>query len=163
MGDRNEFRGAAYEPRLDRARLSLQIERIRAWALARDWFTLREASESLERLYPGTFFPEASASAQIRNLEKPGAGRLRCKKQKRRRAGVRGPGAGIFEYRLRPVPEQSWLQLGLFVGKQSEQPRAAVPVDAGSDVDDGSGRKRFFREARRIAGLDVNSDHRDRL
>jgi hypothetical protein len=157
------FSGVGYDPKLDGVRLTLQIGRIRAWALAREWFTLREARESLERLYPGTFFPESSTSAQIRNLEKPAAGRLRCKKEKRRRAGVRGPGAGIFEYRLRPAPGQPWLQLGLFVEKQSERVRPAEPADAGNDDDDGSGRERFFREARRIAGLDVNSDHGDRL
>jgi hypothetical protein len=151
VGDRNEFRGAAYEPQLDRARLSLQIERIRAWALARNWFTLREASESLERLYPGTFFPEASLSAQVRNLEKPGAGPLRCKKQKRRRAGVRGPGAGIFEYRLRPIPEQPWLQLRLFVAKPGERRSPSTHIDAGSEPDDEQGRENFFREARRLA------------
>jgi hypothetical protein len=129
----------------------LQVDRIRAWALAHDWFTLREASESLERLYRGTFFPESSLSAQIRNLEKPAAGRLRCKKQKRRRAGVRGPGAGIFEYRLRPVPEQPWLQLRLFVEKPAERPSPAAHIDADSEPDDGQGRENFFREARRLA------------
>jgi hypothetical protein len=145
---RKAFSGVDYVAGLDGSRLSLQVERIRAWAITRDWFTLREASVSLERLYPGTFFPESSLSAQIRNLEKPAAGRLRCKKQKRRRAGVRGPGAGIFEYRLRP---QSWLQLGLFAEKQSERPRPAV--DAGGEPDDGTGREEFLRQARRIAGL----------
>jgi hypothetical protein len=89
----------------DRARLAAQIERIRAWALARDWFTLREASEDLERLYAPTLFPESSLSAQLRNLEKPSAGRLRCKKEKRRRGGAHGAGSGVWEYRLRATPE----------------------------------------------------------
>src|ERR1700728_5468658 len=157
MGDkfdsRQTIRGAAYDPKVDAARLSLQIERIRACALAQDWFTLREASEGLERLYPGTFFPESSTSAQIRNLEKSGAGPLRCKKEKRRRAGARGAGTGLFEYRLRPDPQQPWLQLRLFVEKHSEPPRPAVPVGAGGEPDDGTGREEFFRQARRIAGL----------
>jgi len=127
------FSGAAYEPKLDRARLTLQIERIRAWGLARGWFTLREASADLERLYAPTLFPESSLSAQLRNLEKSAAGRLRCKKEKRRRAGARGPGAGIFEYRIRPEPQRPWLQLGLFVEKLRESAPNAVHVDAGSE------------------------------
>ena len=100
---RGTFSGAAYVPRLDRARLFHQIERIRAFALARDWFTLREAREELERLYSPVIFPEASLSAQLRNLEKPAAGRLRCKKEKRRRTGA---GKGVWEYRLRAVPAE---------------------------------------------------------
>lgn len=88
----------------DRARLSAQISRIRAWVLARQWFTLREAREDLEQLYAPTIFPESSISAQLRNLEKAGAGRLRCKKEKRRRKGARN--AGVWEYRLRALPAQ---------------------------------------------------------
>ena len=88
----------------DRARLSAQIERIRAWAFAREWFTLRQARVDLEQLYAPTLFPESSISAQLRNLEKPGAGRLRCKKQKRRRKGTRG--SGVWEYRLRVLPAE---------------------------------------------------------
>ena len=97
------FAGEFAGPR-DRARLSAQIERIRAWALSREWFTLRQAREDLEQLYAPTLFPESSISAQLRNLEKPGAGRLRCKKEKRRRKGTRG--AGVWEYRLRVLPAQ---------------------------------------------------------
>jgi hypothetical protein len=96
------FRGPFAGGPRDRARLSGQIKRIRAFALARDWFTLREAREELERLYFPVRFPEASLSAQLRNLEKPAAGRLRCKKEKRSRTGA---GRGVWEYRLRAVPE----------------------------------------------------------
>jgi hypothetical protein len=92
------FRGPTAGPR-DRARLSAQIERIRAWALTREWFTLREARIELERLFDATIFPESSISAQLRNLAKPSAGRLRCKKEKRPRGG------GVWEYRLRATPE----------------------------------------------------------
>lgn len=99
------FGGQFAGPR-DRARLSVQIERIRAWALARDWFTLREARENLEQLYAPTLFPESSLSAQVRNLSKPGAGRLRCKKEKRRRQGAHGAGSGVWEYRLRAIPAE---------------------------------------------------------
>jgi len=147
------FAGAGYDPQFDRARLTLQIERIRAWSLSRDWFTLREARVDLERLYAPTLFPESSLSAQLRNLEKPAAGPLRCKKQRRRRAGARGQGAGIFEYRIRPEPQRPWLQLRLFVEEQSERQSYAARVDADSEPDDGRGRDEFLREARRIAGL----------
>jgi hypothetical protein len=88
---RGQFAGAR-----DRARLSVQIERIRAWALARDWFTVRAAREDLER--------PASCSRRIRSarncdiLGKPSAGRLRCEKEKRHRGG------GVWEYRLRAIP-----------------------------------------------------------
>jgi hypothetical protein len=149
--DLGTFAGAGYDPNLDHERLELQIGRIRSWALAREWFTLREASEDLERLYAPTLFPESSLSAQLRNLEKPASGRLRCKKQKRRREGARGPGAGIFEYRIRPEPQRPWLQLRLFVEKQGESAHAAARVDACSEPDDGRGCEEFFREARRIA------------
>ena len=107
MSRQNEsriFRGRFAGSR-DRARLSAQIEQIRAFALARGWFTLRDAREDLERLFAPTLFPEGSISAQLRNLEKPAAGRLRCKKEKRRRAGARGAGSGVWEYRLRATPE----------------------------------------------------------
>jgi len=82
----------------DRARLSTQLERIRAWALARDWFTVRQCRESLEQLYAPTLFPENSIATQMRNLEKSSAGTLRCRKEKRRRPG------GLWEYRLHAIP-----------------------------------------------------------
>jgi hypothetical protein len=145
--------GAEYDSRLDGERLSLQIERIRTWALRRQWFTLREAREDLERLYAPTLFPEGSLSAQLRNLEKPGAGQLRCQKEKRRRAGVWGPGAGIFEYRLRPEPQGP--QLALFIEpaekKTDRAPAARMPSRSAGDFDDATGRELFFREARRLA------------
>jgi hypothetical protein len=139
------FAGAAYDPRLDRARLTVQVERIRAWALARDFFTLREAREALERLYAPTFFPEGSISAQLRNLEKPEAGRLRCKKEKRRRAGI----SAVWEYRLRR-PAQ--LELLGEKNDQAQQAVRATPNDPGSEPDDGRGREEFFQAARRIVG-----------
>ena len=130
------FRGAAYTPSLDRARLTLQIERIRAWALARDWFTLREARVDLERLYAPTIFPESSLSAQLRNLKKfPLSYRL----LKRRRA--RGP---VWEYKvLLPVQTER-------AETAHERAPDAIRADAGSEPDD-TGREEFLREARRIA------------
>jgi len=85
----------------DRARLSAQIEQIRAWALRVDWFTLRDAREQLERLYAPSIFLDGSISAQLRNLKKRSAGRLRSDVQKRRRDGARNRRGGIWEYRVR--------------------------------------------------------------
>jgi hypothetical protein len=138
------FRGAAYVPSLDRARLALQVERVRVFMLRGEWRTLREIKTALEDLHAPAVFPESSISAQLRNLKKPG---YSYRLLKRRRAGVHGPGAGIWEYRLLPPGPQP--QLGLFGEQQGE--RAAIRVDAGSEPDDGRGREEFLREARRIA------------
>ena len=89
----------------DRKRLSTQIERIRAWALARDSSRCAQRARISRQLSP-ILFPESSISAQLRNLEKTGAGRLRCKKEKRRRKGVPGAGSGVWEYRLRAMPAE---------------------------------------------------------
>jgi hypothetical protein len=137
------FAGAAYEPKLDHSRLALQIERIRGWALPREWFTLREARVDLERLYAPTLFPEASISANLRNCRKrPLFHRL----DKRRRTGVRGPGAGIWEYRLRAPAQTDFA----FSVRRARAPQT-TRVDAGSEPDDESGREEFLSEARRIA------------
>jgi hypothetical protein len=132
------FRGAAYAPNLDKARLTLQIERIRGWALARDWFTLREARVDLERLYAPTIFPESSLSAQLRNLKKfPLSYRL----LKRRRA--RGP---VWEYKVLPPA-----QIESAKTENERAPADAIRIDAGSREPDDKGREDFLREARRIA------------
>jgi hypothetical protein len=111
------FEGAAYVPSLDRARLALQVERLRKYMLGVEWRTLREIKAALEVMYAPAFFPESSISAQMRNLKKkPSFYRL----IKRRRVGVHGPGAGIWEYRLLP------------------------PAESGSESDDGKGREKFF-------------------
>ena len=125
------FGGAGYDPQFDRARLKMQVERIRSYMLLAGWKTLREIKTDLERTYAPAMFPEGSISAQLRNLKKPP---YFYRLLRRRRAGVHGPGAGIWLYRLL-APE---LQLGLF-------------VDAGGMPHDGKGREEFFREARRIA------------
>ena len=91
------FHGVGYDPQFDHARLLLQIDRIRVWALAHEWFTLREIKAALEEIYAPAVFPESSISSQLRNLKKLGY----CYRLlRRRRIGVRGPGAGIWEYRL---------------------------------------------------------------
>jgi hypothetical protein len=134
------FDGAAYEPSRDRVRLALQVERVRVFMLGGEWHTLREIKTALEDLYVPAVFPESSISAQLRNLRKPG---YSYRLLKRRRVGVHGPGAGIWEYRLL-LPELRQ-QLGLFVEKKSEEPPAATGGD--SEPDDGCRREEFFREA----------------
>jgi hypothetical protein len=138
--------GPAYEPKLDRARLSLQIERIRLYLLPGEWKTLREMKAGLEAMYAPAHFPEASLSAQLRNLRKEP---YRLRIERRRREGVHGPGAGIWEYRLSGKEPQP--QLGLFAEKKSRPAPPAVEPQA--EPDDGKGREEFFRAARRIAGL----------
>jgi len=64
------FGGQFAGPR-DRARLRTQLGQIRAWALAHEWFTLREASEGLEQLYAPTLFPESSLSAETLRRREP--------------------------------------------------------------------------------------------
>ena len=106
--------------------------------LGAEWRTLREIKAALEVLYATAVFPESSISAQLRNLRKPG---FSYRLLRRRRAGVRGPGAGIWEYLLLPpAPAQT----------ENAAPDA-IRVDAGSEPDDERGREEFFREARRIA------------
>src|ERR1700722_16927130 len=103
------FGGAAYEPKLDRARLSLQIERVRLYLLPGEWKTLHEMKAALEAMYAPAHFPEASLSAQLRNLRKEP---YRLRIARRRRDGAHGAGAGIWEYALLgPTPQP---QLGLF-------------------------------------------------
>ena len=95
------FSGPAYQPGLDRARLSRQQDRIRDYMLQRGFRTLGEIKADLERQYPTAHFPESSVSSQLRNLKKMG-----YQTAKRRRVGVHGPGAGIWEYSLRPRPPE---------------------------------------------------------
>jgi hypothetical protein len=132
------FAGAAYVPSHDKARLSVQVERIRSYMLGVEWRTLREIKTALENIYAPTVFPESSISAQLRNLKKPGY----CYRLlKRRRVGVHGPGAGIWEYRLlQPL--------------QIERVPDPSSVDACSEPDDERGREEFLREARRIASME---------
>jgi hypothetical protein len=140
--------GAAYVPSLDKARLSLQIERIRLYLLPGEWKTLLELKAALEAIYAPAHFPEASLSAQLRNLRKEP---YRLRVERRRREGVHGPGAGIWEYRLsgrEPEP-----QLGLFI-EPNKCPEPVAPcAESRCEPDDGKGREEFFRVARRIAGL----------
>jgi hypothetical protein len=138
------FSGAAYEPKLDRARLVLQIERVRVQMLSVEWITLRELKLALEKKFAPALFPESSLSAQLRNLRKS---EYSYRLLKRRRAGVRGPGAGIFEYLLRP-PATAQTE-----NAETSRARDPIRIDAGSEPDDERGREDFLREARRIASL----------
>lgn len=137
---RRTFAGSVYQPRHDRARLAVQIERIRGYMVGGQWRTLREIKASLETLYAPSVFPESSISAQLRNLKKPP---YSLQLLKRRRVGVHGPGAGIWEYRLLP-PMQ--------IPKAETKHEQASPPDPARDlqvraVDEPD--EEFFREARR--------------
>lgn len=140
------FSGAAYTPDLDRARLTAQIERIRSYMLDAGWRSLREIKIALERIHAPAVFPESSISAQLRNLKKsPYSYRL----EKRRREGIRGPRAGIWEYRLLPPT-----QINFAFSASRVHPPRATRVEVSSEPDDGRGREEFFRAARRIAGFE---------
>jgi hypothetical protein len=135
------FAGPTYRPSLDRARLTLQIERIRLYMLSVEWRTLREIKDAVEAIYASAVFPESSISAQLRNLKKPP---YRFDLAKRRRVG------GLWEYKLLPPARAEVSE------KKCEPARNAMRdtrVDAGGEPDDGTGREEFLRQARRIAGL----------
>jgi hypothetical protein len=137
------FAGAGYDPQFDHSRLALQVERVRVFMLRVEWQTLREIKTALEAAHAPCVFPESSISAQLRNLKKPP---YSYRLEKRRRAGVRGPGAGIWEYRLRPPA-----QIDLAFSVQRARAPQATRVGAGGEPDDERGREEFLREARRIA------------
>jgi hypothetical protein len=135
------FAGPTYRPSLDRARLAVQIERIRRYMLGVEWRTLREIKDALEAIYAPTVFPESSISAQGRHLRKrPYSYRW----MKRRRAG------GLWEYKLLP-PDRADVSETKF--DPARNTMRDTRVDAGGEPDDGTGREEFFRQARRIAGL----------
>jgi hypothetical protein len=140
---REPFGGETYVSSLDRARLSLQISRVRAYMLGVHWKTLGEIKLALEQLYSPTKFPEQSISARLRDLRKSP---YLCRLERRRR----GTG-GTFEYQLLPAVSIR-PQLALFVTEKIEKSERRLPAKT-SEADDGEGRAAFFREARRVAGL----------
>src|ERR1700723_1052558 len=91
---REPFSGDSYEPRLDRKRLCLQLERVRAYVLGVRWKRLAEIKFALERLYFPTKFPEQSIGARLRDLRKPP---YLCRVERRRTSHK-----GIFEYQVLP-------------------------------------------------------------
>lgn len=83
---------------LDRPRFSSRAARIRIFMLGSGWLTLAEIRRALERLFPGTQFPQASIGAQLRRLRQPRFGGHVLRK--RRRAGS----PRHWEYLLLPPP-----------------------------------------------------------
>ena len=82
------FNGSDYVPECDWHRLTTQVEQIREYMLARGWKTLGEIEAA-------TGHPQASISAQLRNLRKVRFGGYLVEK---RRRGDRSE--GLFEYLL---------------------------------------------------------------
>lgn len=89
------FAGPEYTPALDRERLTKQHERVLGVMLDGQWRTLGELCARLNKLYPGTIFPEPSISAQIRHLKKPAFGSYDV--SKRRRGNV---SSGLYEFHV---------------------------------------------------------------
>jgi hypothetical protein len=64
--------GDDYDRIRDGERLTRQLDRIFAVCLDGRWRTVGEIRSQCEHLYQGTFFPENSVQAQLRNLRKLG-------------------------------------------------------------------------------------------
>ena len=90
------FDGQTYSPELDLARLSSQLERVKAVMLSGNWYTLQE----LQRLCGGS---EAGISARLRDLRKKHHGFI----IERERRG--DPKRGLHHYRLRKPPPSETL------------------------------------------------------
>lgn len=82
------FDGETIEPALDNARLSRQIDRVKALMQDGQWRTLRE----IQAIAGGT---EQGISARLRDLKKIRFGAYRVTKRRRD-----PPTAGVFEYRV---------------------------------------------------------------
>ena len=83
-----KFDGDDYDPVMDQERLTNQFILVREFAKGGHWHTLAEGSEA-------TGAPEASYSAQLRNLRKRRFGGYTVEKRRR------GVGRwGLYEYRL---------------------------------------------------------------
>lgn len=83
------FRGADYVPSRDEARLTNQIDRVLAVCKDGQWRTLQNLCRELSAKFSQGHFPEASVSAQLRNLRKTGIVVER-----------RHQGDGLYEYRV---------------------------------------------------------------
>ena len=82
------FDGPCYDPTLDQARLTTQLDRIRDLMLDGVWRTLGEIEQV-------TGYPQASISAQVRHLRKSRFGSHLVEKRRR------GPGRhGLWEIRV---------------------------------------------------------------
>lgn len=96
------FDGSTYDPDLDWARLTKQLDRVRAYMLSSGWRSLREIELALGH-------PQASISARLRDLRKEKFGGYTVKH--RRRTGTDGE----WEYLVLPArqPDDAG-QWGLF-------------------------------------------------
>lgn len=97
--ERPSFDGATFNEETDGGRLKAQLARVKNLMLDGQWRTLGE----IEML---TGYPQASISARLRDLRKDRFGSYRVD---RRRIG-----AGLYQYRVDPKPED--VQPSLFVG-----------------------------------------------
>ncbi len=84
------FDGKTYSGKLDRARLSRQLDQVRALMLDSEWRTLAEIADVLG-------FPEASISARLRDLRKRRFGGYRVERHRRTGKG------GTWEYAVSPT------------------------------------------------------------
>lgn len=89
MTDGADFDGETFDRDSDRARLTKQLDRVRALMLDGAWRTLAE-------LASGIGAPEASISARLRDLRKSKFGAFEVDRQHRGASS-----AGLYEYRLR--------------------------------------------------------------
>jgi hypothetical protein len=99
------FDGYAYEKEKDQERLTRQSEHVLAYMLRNGWQALHEIVAGLERQHAGQVvtcdlcqdagvrFPEASVSAQLRNLRKARFGGWTVDKRRRGESGT-------WEYRV---------------------------------------------------------------
>jgi hypothetical protein len=89
----NIFQGSNYNPVFDKSRLEKQIGRIEQLMSDFKWRTLKEMETELEQKYPDSNFPQASISAQCRNIRKEG----KYDFEKRSRGARK---QGLWEYKL---------------------------------------------------------------
>lgn len=89
-----KFDGETYQPELDRDRLTIQLEKVKALMLSENaWLTLEEI-----QLATG-IRSSASVSARIRDLRKKRFGQYLVERRRRFEGG------GLFEYRARVNPD----------------------------------------------------------
>lgn len=83
------FHGAGFDAKRDQKRLDSQIDRVLSVTRDGRWRTLETLIRELKARFPEGHFPEASISAQLRNLRKEGHTMER-----------RHVSHGLFEYRV---------------------------------------------------------------
>ena len=116
------FRGAGYDDRRDRARLTRQVDCIAAVTVGGEWWTIAKLTTACRKRYPAVGFPECSVSAQIRNLKKVGYGVER-----------RNVAAGLFEYRVTP-PTNPGIGRALRDRQIAEETRRRMPAGWNSEA-----------------------------